>query len=234
MSAIKIVSPISDKALQALGRMIANKGGVEEQKTDSNELLLLSASTSYFTLDQTMELLDTIHQHVDLFEAVLFLIPRTLAPEAVPSVLVDKWLSVQERNRVLRELGQFALLSWNNPTGHYTLDMGEPNDRLIALRLGARCNVEQDKNTIVGSDEKRHDDTSQRGDERCFRNTLLNGKRIWLKSGIDMVLPKSGKLEFDFVTTLRPGHGDTGGTFSGSTSGVMSHIEFEAVMKEHL
>ena len=89
----------------------------------TNELLFLSASTSYFTGKQAIKLVNTIHKYVDLFEAILFLVPRILAPEVVPKNLVKKWLSVEEENRLSRELGQYALLSWNNPTGHYTLDM---------------------------------------------------------------------------------------------------------------
>ena len=76
-------------------------------------------------------------------------------------------------------------------------------------------------------------DTSQRGDGSCFRNTVFNGKRIWMRSGMNMVLRTKGILEFDFVSTLRPGLGDVGSIFSGSKAGVLSHIEFGNYMKEH-
>ena len=129
VSEIKIVSPISDNALKAIGKMIVKKGESQALEANgellppTNELLFLSASTSYFTGKQAIKLVNAIHKYVDLFEAILFLVPRILAPEVVPKNLVKKWLSVEEENRLSRELGQYALLSWNNPTGHYTLDM---------------------------------------------------------------------------------------------------------------
>jgi hypothetical protein len=120
--------------------------------------------------------------------------------------------------------------------GHYKLDLAELFDRKAAMCLVEINNVEQ----LFGRSESGRSDTSQTQNWANFRNATYRGKSLQLEAGFfhsvgllvkysltlrDSLLvfqtPKSGVLEFDYVSTTRAPIGTM----------PMKKYEFDEVMK---
>ena len=74
---------------------------------------------------------------------------------------------------VEKALGELYRFDAKNPTGHYRLDLAKPFDRLLALKMVAASNQENEERSDAGLI-----DTSQRLNRYNFRNQRLDGNRI--------------------------------------------------------
>lgn len=91
------------------------------------------------------------------------------------------------------------------PDGYYLLDLSNEMDRYCITRLigisqtinEKRQSLSVLKSTLIG-------DFSQKKNWTCFRNERLNGEATIITKSFASPLPKSGKLEFDFVSGARP------------------------------
>jgi len=95
--------------------------------------------------------------------------------------------------------------NWSNPTGHWRLNLENRIQRIIMMKLIAINQVESEfsrKNSGRG-------DTSQEGNWFNFRNAKLVGlfktSEVLIDQAMCDKLPKNGIIEFDYVSTTRPG-----------------------------
>lgn len=116
------------------------------------------------------------------------------------SEFISTNLSDEERSMLQQELGQAYRVILGNPTGHYRLDLSEPDDRDLGNRLIAMYGAERDKvEARLGKDF----DVSQHGNHNNFRNETMNGEPVEFPVASFAAL-ESGFLEFDFVSFVRP------------------------------
>ncbi|GMI09133.1 hypothetical protein TrVE_jg12628 [Triparma verrucosa] len=104
-----------------------------------------------------------------------------------------------EKRRLQGALGNCYYPIMGIPTAHYKLDMCKPSDRLCLQKLSAVNNTE----TNVRRGMKLGD-TSQRGNWMNFRNEVYRGQPFTITPWFLDPVPKSGILEFDYVSTFRP------------------------------
>lgn len=104
------------------------------------------------------------------------------------------------RDLVRLEQGAVALLNVNfdNPTGHYDLNLAEPAERVVAERLLLLNRWQGQRWKAAGLV-----DISQHGNGKCTRNEVhLQRRFLW--GAEEWVLPEGGIFSFDFVPLLRP------------------------------
>ncbi|RLN72464.1 hypothetical protein BBJ28_00023958 [Nothophytophthora sp. Chile5] len=111
-------------------------------------------------------------------------------------------LSDIEQSHVEQKVGKWISFNVNNPTGRYQLNMANPIDRRILMRI-----LEVNKSEKKMRQHLKLLDTSQHGQpaqplEGGFRNLRLN--RLPMAMGAGWQFPRLGTLEFDFVMTRRP------------------------------
>ena len=109
--------------------------------------------------------------------------------------------------RLKRELGAFTRPIFGNPDGFYSLDLTSAMDRLCISRLiewSSFMAFTRSSKSMLGYGYL--GDCSQSGNWSCFRNITLNGKLFALST--TSIPPRSGKLEFDFVSQRRCGPDD--------------------------
>ena len=125
---------------------------------------------------------------------------RKLANKVLKSSKIDM-------ARLKRELGAFTRPAFGNPDGFYSLDLTSTMDRLCISRLiewSSFVAFTRSSKSMLGYGYL--GDCSQLGNWSCFRNITLNGKSFVLS--MSALPPKSGKLEFDFVSQRRKGPDD--------------------------
>ena len=101
----------------------------------------------------------------------------------------------------LREHMSHALFDacTGNPTGHYTLDLHDPQERAALMKLADLSSSE-----VAASKASGRGDTSQKGNWQNFRNEFMDAKPVSLSLAWFVALPRTGRIHFDYVSTRRP------------------------------
>lgn len=121
--------------------------------------------------------------------------------------LVSKVLqgNLNDISRLKREIGQSYRVIMGSPDGYYSLDLSNEMDRFCVNRLleisMTTAHFRSLRRDTLGYG--RLGDTSQKNNFTAFRNELLNRKVVILNSEFASPLPRTGKLEFDFVSQKR-------------------------------
>jgi hypothetical protein len=90
--------------------------------------------------------------------------------------------------------------SWDNATGYYKLDLANPLQYSVMLRVSAVNTVEAE----FGKNTSRRQDTSQRGNWYNFRNEKYNNSPTVIDMEFLNKIPRHSRISFDFVSTTRP------------------------------
>eukprot|EP00928_Gymnodinium_smaydae_P008541 TRINITY_DN13105_c1_g1_i1.p1 TRINITY_DN13105_c1_g1~~TRINITY_DN13105_c1_g1_i1.p1 ORF type:complete len:1382 (+),score=161.67 TRINITY_DN13105_c1_g1_i1:110-4255(+) len=98
----------------------------------------------------------------------------------------------------LQKARNFLFVNFDNPTGHYRLDLSNPTDVATAGQLLLLDRWE----AKLAHDLKRAD-ASQRGNESCFLNEVYQEAAFKEASVRAWTLPEHGVLEFDYATGFR-------------------------------
>ncbi|DAZ99587.1 TPA: hypothetical protein N0F65_001415 [Lagenidium giganteum] len=110
-------------------------------------------------------------------------------------------LSDLEQAHVEKKVGKWISFNVNNATGHYRLNMSNPIDRRILMRI-----LEVNKTDKKMRQQLKLMDSSQFGSSQPqlggFRNVKLN--HVPLPMDSSWQFPRMGVLEFDFVAARRP------------------------------
>eukprot|EP00931_Biecheleriopsis_adriatica_P060178 TRINITY_DN36128_c0_g1_i1.p1 TRINITY_DN36128_c0_g1~~TRINITY_DN36128_c0_g1_i1.p1 ORF type:complete len:1545 (-),score=286.62 TRINITY_DN36128_c0_g1_i1:46-4680(-) len=93
------------------------------------------------------------------------------------------------------------LFNYQNPTGHYKLNLGNSPEHAVAQRL-----MLLDRWECVVNKRYSRADISQRGNGSSTRNELIGGLPLSLcaNSVAEWSLPECDEFEFDYVTSYRP------------------------------
>ena len=117
-----------------------------------------------------------------------------------------------ERRALINEVSiEEYKFNWTNPTGHWRLNLEQNKQLVVMMKLISINNKESEYSRNFKFSGR--EDTSQEGNWFNFRNTKI----VTSKGATDIVidqafvdkLPKSGIIEFDYVSTSRPGANPT-------------------------
>lgn len=93
--------------------------------------------------------------------------------------------------------------------GFYSLDLSNQMDKFCfnkLLEMGMTIAYRRAKKSRLGYGTL--GDCSQKGNWSAFRNEIFNGKPVVVTTDFASPMPKSGRLEFDFVSEQRVGKDD--------------------------
>lgn len=116
---------------------------------------------------------------------------------------------LSEIARLKREMGSALRPLLGNPNGYYDLDLSLSTDRFcLSKLLEVSETYTHDRMRKEMNDVGVAGDLSQKGNQSCFRNEMLDGRAV--VADIDFVgnMPKVGRLEFDFIGGDRFGTDD--------------------------
>ncbi len=214
-----------DKGVEELVRNILGaKNDMERQelmeKAITSEGMILSAKHAQFMIDRCA-------RGLDIMGVVASILPQVPSFSGRNEIFTTN-LNHYERFRARVKLGNAFGPLLGNGTGHYRLDLSNKNDRLALRKLAELNNLEKevaqqmelDTPSLGGEDESGSGskfskkylnalDTSQKGNWSNFRNEQFNNAAIELNHEWFKDIPRSGSLEFDYVSTSRPGKGAT-------------------------
>ena len=173
----------------------------EEQKSEA--LSLSFASDLYLTCEQAEVMIQNFRGHDERwFETVLRILPNLITTFETCKFLAQN-LSFKEIMTLRMKWGNYFRAITGIATGHYSLDLTMPYDRLAGKKLGELNNL--DKNKIMSESQTR--DTSQSSNWENFRNETFNGSYKPLTSVFFQEDHQVGNVAFDFVVTTRPVQG---------------------------
>ena len=162
-------------------------------------------------LDEALNLGDTMMQDSrSRVEVLVKLLPQSNNIENARQ-LVSKMLRKNrlEMLQLKRSIGYAIKPILGCPDGFYRLDLSDEMDRFCITKL-------IEISSTIAEDRKKNSavtpgllgDLSQSGNWMCFRNECFKGQSMILTKEFASPLPKSGTLEFDFMSSTRPSYED--------------------------
>ncbi|KAF1327152.1 Leucine-rich repeat-containing protein 74, partial [Globisporangium splendens] len=197
---------ISQVGIEQLIRNITKQAS---SKSEQDELFHVAIHDSEirFTAAQAYQVLEACgymkpdEKKIEMIAMIL--LQMLTAKEA--QVLVSRTLTIQQRCRLKAELGSAYSVMLGNPTAHYSFDLAKPKDRIALNKIAEVAQSEK----LFSKYKSGRADTSQHDNWENFRNEELDGQKIVLTNAFFLVLPRHGKLSFDYVSTTRPKRGTT-------------------------
>ena len=188
-------------------------GGPSTSRKDRMMRLRNAMYDAHITSRQGKRILKKIKSREERIEAMELLLPRLLDPEN-KFLLLSQCLEEKDISTLASQMGASFDFSPSNPTGHYELNLEEPNDRELAAKI-FQIDVE---NMRWAAEKSERGDTSQQqlGSFSGFRNAIFRGRGVVLepsgrwwneKLGAEeagALLPPGGFLEFDYVHARTP------------------------------
>lgn len=109
-------------------------------------------------------------------------------------------LTLGDYNKLNRGIRSWVLFNPDNPTGHYKLELENPADFIVAVKLVLVDRWETETNR-----KKDRFDTSQRGNRSQIRNEKYQSVplSLWVNSIVDWNMPEFETLELDYVSGQR-------------------------------
>lgn len=135
-------------------------------------------------------------------EAVIQLWPCVLGEKRSKYLTLNLLPSVECHVQLLARHRNSIAFNAQNPTGHYTLDLGNPGDYGVAQQILLLDRWE----ASLSSKSKRHD-TSQRGNGSHVRNEKYNDQTIRLHSLAEWIVPQTGWFQLDYSSGQTPPSG---------------------------
>ncbi|RLN88341.1 hypothetical protein BBJ28_00000671 [Nothophytophthora sp. Chile5] len=195
---------ISQTGLELLIRNITL---LATSKAEQDDLFHVAMHDSEIRLTaaQAYQMLDACHYlkpEDKKVEMIALLLPQMLTAKEA-QILVARTLTLMQRCRLKARMGSAYSVVLGNPTAHYSFDLAKPKDRIALTKLAEVAQSEK----LFSKLRSGRADTSQHGNWENFRNEELDGQRIVLTNAFFHVLPRRGKLCFDYVSTTRPKKG---------------------------
>jgi hypothetical protein len=139
---------------------------------DRLEIIVAVASETFFSSSNIAKLLKEFDERTDRINLILRVFDRCTDFQNKKEFL--NAMSDEERRLVAKTLGQLYSFQPGYPAGHYTLDLSNRFDRLLAIKLQEESNLQNEKANQLGLL-----DSGQLGNgERCWRNVAINGKEV--------------------------------------------------------
>jgi hypothetical protein len=152
---------------------------------DRLEIIVAVASETFFSSSNIAKLLKEFDERTDRINLILRVFDRCTDFQNKKEFL--NAMSDEERRLVAKTLGQLYAFQPGFPAGHYTLDLSNRYDRLLAIKLQEESNLQNEKANQLGLL-----DSGQLGNgERCWRNVSINGKEVQyvFKSFCQIIMP---------------------------------------------
>ena len=135
-------------------------------------LCISVASETFFTSSNIAMLLREFDEKTDRINLILRCFDRCTDFENKREFL--NCLTDDERRLVSKTLGQLYSFQPGYPAGHYSLDLSNRYDRLLAIKLQEQANLQNDQANALGLL-----DSGQLGNgERCWRNVVVDGQDV--------------------------------------------------------
>jgi Ca2+-binding EF-hand superfamily protein/Ran GTPase-activating protein (RanGAP) involved in mRNA processing and transport len=191
----------------SIDKLIRNITELADSKSEQEELYNVAVHDSdlKFTASQAYQLLDAcslLHPVEKKIEAVAQMLSQMLTTKDA-QVLVSRTLTLRQRCRLKAEMGTAYSVLMGNPTAHYSLDLSKPKDRAALAKIAEVAQSEK----LFSKHKSCRADTSQHGNWENFRNEEFDGEKLVLTTAFFHVMPRRGKLSFDYVSTTRPKKG---------------------------
>lgn len=184
--------PPSDSQYEKILGLFKTHGDLDQRRAAR---MLLSASEVYsFTSEQAISILSKVHLGKEKADATANFVANLRDRENTHKVLGV--LNEVQQKMVQRDLGAYFFFNFQNPTGHYKLDLGNRFEHLVAIILSDINKNERESQILHGKLDK-----SQHGDFEFFRNTSVDGDLFEYNSG--WPIPNEGHFEFDYVSPVR-------------------------------
>eukprot|EP01038_Epipyxis_sp_PR26KG_P005859 gene5859-8083_t len=180
---------------------------IAKQSGDVLAMTSFGVNNYKIRLDEAQRMTETLLLETSSKITVLAkVLPQMQHPEEsrmlISQVLQQNDLEVQ---RLKRELGNSYRPITGSCDGYYQLDLSNAMDKLCLNRLIeislTRSHFRSKARSFLGY--RMIGDCSQKGNWTGFRNELFNGKPVVVNAEFASPMPKSGKLEFDFVSERR-------------------------------
>ena len=139
---------------------------------DRLEIIYSVSSETFFTSTNIARLLQEFDEKSDRINLILRLFDRCTDFENKKDFL--NCLSDEERRLVEKTLGKLFEFQPGYPAGHYSLDLSNKYDRLLAIKLQEQANLQNEQANELGLL-----DSGQLGNgERCWRNVSIDSQEI--------------------------------------------------------
>eukprot|EP01032_Pedospumella_encystans_P009853 gene9853-11567_t len=197
------------RVLSASDRNFINE--IARQSGDLLTMTTYGVQSYKMRFNEAMGVAETLLKENSNRTEILARILPNMASAADARMLVAKLLNNNkiEVQKLRREVG-FALKPMLGVMdGHYSLDLSNKMDKFCLnklLEVGMtiafrRANKSRLGYGLVG-------DCSQKGNWSSFRNEMFNGRPVSVTTDFASPMPRSGRLEFDFVSEQRVGKDD--------------------------
>jgi hypothetical protein len=170
--------PTNENAIQIyslndlLEKVSRETAGPHVSSKDRLEIIFSVASETFYTSSNIARLLREFDEKSDRINLVLRCFDRCTDFENKKEFL--NCLSDDERRLVSKTLGQLYSFQPGYPAGHYSLDLSNRYDRLLAIKLQEQANLQNDQANALGLL-----DSGQLGNgERCWRNVAVDGQDV--------------------------------------------------------
>lgn len=191
-----IEARLAEDACLALIRII--KRGLSSREVAS--LLELALNDLYLETSQAEFFVTQLKGSLDSFEIVGRLWPCLLDGVNAFAFLQTHLLASEQR-RLIDVFGQYTIqFTTETTTGHWSLDLSDRRQRKIAVWFAMINAFEAQQAALL---HPKRTDCSQFGKGFYWRNAHFNRKQIRLTYEFFNHLPRSGVLEFDYVSTMR-------------------------------
>lgn len=192
-----------------LDLLIRNITELATSKAEQDDLFYVAMYDSEIrlTATQAYQLLDAcqyLKPESKKIEMIALMLPQMLTAKEAQT-LVARTLTLMQRCRLKSRMGSAYSVVLGNPTAHYVFDLAKHKDRIALNKLAEVAQSEK----LFSKLRSGRADTSQHGNWENFRNEELDGRSIVLTNAFFHVLPRRGKLSFDYVSTTRPKRGTT-------------------------
>ncbi|CAM9330153.1 unnamed protein product [Ectocarpus sp. 12 AP-2014] len=171
----------------------------QESDSDRMNILRLVLRDTYVTTESGQKLIDQL-SHMGIYprDVVEMVWTRVVDPNNLYDFLSHNVEHSARRDVVNILTHERFKFNWDNPTGHYRLEMQKKSHREIMMLLS----MVHSREILQGKKEGRGD-TSQGQNWSNFRNARMDKEPTELVETSVANLPVSGVLEFDYVSTAK-------------------------------
>ncbi len=213
---VMYISIIDGFAKKEIHRVVSScdRDYINELASQTGDCIAMTSfgvSGAKVRLDEALNLSETMMQESrSKVDVLVKLLPQSNNTENARQ-LVNKMLRKNrlEMLQLKRAIGYAIKPILGCPDGFYRLDLSDEMDRFCITKL-------IEISSTIAEDRKKQSvitpgllgDLSQTGNWMCFRNECFKGQAIVMTKEFASPLPKSGTLEFDFMSSTRPSYED--------------------------
>ena len=179
------------------------------------EFVTSSSSTLAYNSTQAAELFSAL-PNIEMEYRLERILPEMAHYEEAIQVMASLIPHIDDRMQLRLDLGSLWKPTFGLSGGHYHLTLNRDLDRLTAIKLAEVAFRERLESEYYAN----RGDTSQNGNWENYRNCYYNGRPIPLDVKWFQMMPRTGVVTFDYVSTYR----------TPSAIKPLSHDEFHSLL----